>query len=342
MSDNITLSDMTDTSLTSVTSTDLALVEQAGDRARVYLRASRAENTRRAYAADWRNFTVWASSAGLVSLPATPETVGLYMAAEASHLRPGTLARHLVAITAAHRAAGHQLDTRAAPIRETLTGIKRTHGTRQSSKAPAVVADLKAMLKSQLDTLAGLRNRALLLLGFAGAFRRSELVRLDVEDLEFAPAGLVVTLRRSKTDQEGEGRKVGVPYGSRLETCPVRTLKAWLETADISTGPLFREINRGDRLTAPYTDKKGRQRGVRLGDKAVALIVKRTAEAAGLDPAKYAGHSLRAGLATSAAAAGASERSIMATTGHRSVQMVRRYIRTGELFKDNAAATIGL
>jgi site-specific recombinase XerD len=342
ISDNERLSDFNMTSLPSHPTSSLAVIDQAGEKVRAYVRASRAENTRRAYAADWRNFTGWASSAGLEALPATPETVGLYLAAEASRLRPGTLARHLVAITAAHRATGHQLDTRARAIRDTLTGIKRTHGTSQNGKAPALVADLKAMLESQRDTLAGLRNRALLLLGFAGALRRSELASLDVEDLDLTSSGLVVTLRRSKTDQEGEGRKVGVPYGSRLETCPVRTLKTWLETADISTGPLFREINRGDRLTPPYVDKRGRQRGVRLGDKTVALIVKRAAEAAGLDPAKYAGHSLRAGLATSAAAAGASERSIMATTGHRSVQMVRRYIRTGELFKDNAAATIGL
>ena len=308
---------MTEPTLTSSIANVPALVEQAGDRARAYMRASRAENTRRAYAADWRNFTTWASSAGLQPLPAAPETVGLYLAAEAARLRPGTLARHLVAITAAHRAAGHPLDTRAAPIRETLAGIKRTHGTNQNGKAPAVIADLRAMISAQPDTLAGLRNRALLLLGFAGALRRSELVGLDVEDLDFTSAGLVVTLRRSKTDQDGDGRKLGVPYGSRLETCPVRTAQSWLSAAAITTGPVFREITKADRIIDPYTDKKGRQRGVRLGDKAVALIVKRAAQAAGLDPTRYAGHSLRAGLATSAAAAGASERAIMATTGHR-------------------------
>ena len=318
------------------------LVDEAGDRARAYVRAARAENTRRAYAADWRNFTAWASSAGLTPLPASPETVGLYLAAEAGRLRPGTLARHLVAITAAHRAAGHQLDTRASAIRETLTGIKRTHGTSQSGKAPAVVADLKAMIDAQPDTLAGLRNRALLLLGFAGALRRSELVSLDVEDLELTSEGLVVTLRRSKTDQIGQGRQIGVPYGRRLKTCPVRSLQSWLEVADITSGAIFRETTRGDRLASAYMDKSGRQRGLRLSDKTVALVVKRAAKAAGFDPKKYAGHSLRGGLATSAAAAGASERSIMAATGHRSVQMVRRYIRAGELFRDNATATVGL
>ena len=152
----------------------------------------------------------------------------------------------------------------------------------------------------------------------------------------------MVTLRRSKTDQDGDGRKLGVPYGSRLETYPVRTSQSWLSAAAITTGPVFREMTKADRIIAPYTDKKGRQRGVGLGDKAVALIVKRAAQAAGLDPTWYAGHSLRAGLATSAAAAGVSERAIMATTGHRSVQMVRQYICSGELFRENAAATVGL
>jgi site-specific recombinase XerD len=319
-----------------------AIADQAGERARAYVRASRAESTRRAYSADWRNFTAWAASAGLAPLPASPETVGLYLAAEAARLRPGTLARHLVAITAAHRAAGHQLDTRASAIRETLTGIKRTHGTSQNGKAPALVADLKAMIEAQPDTLAGLRNRALLLLGFAGALRRSELVSLDVSDLEFSSDGLVVTLRRSKTDQDAQGRQIGVPFGRRLKTCPVRTLQSWLEVAGITSRAIFREITRGDHVATAYVDKAGRQRGLRLNDKTVALVVKRAAKAAGLDPEVYAGHSLRGGLATSAAAAGASERSIMAITGHRSIQMVRRYIRIGELFRENAAAKVGL
>jgi site-specific recombinase XerD len=155
--------------------------------------------------------TAWASNAGLTALPASPETVGLYLATEAARRRPGTLARHLVPITAAHRAAGHQLDTRAPVIRETLTGIKRTHGTSQIGKAPAVVADLETMIEAQPDTLTGLRNRALLLLGFAGALRRSELVGLDVSDLEFTSDGLVLTVRRSKTDQDGQSRRIGVP-----------------------------------------------------------------------------------------------------------------------------------
>ena len=179
--------------------------------------------------------------------------------------------------------------------------------------------------------LGGARDRALLLLGFAGAFRRSELVGIDVEDLGFREEGLVVTLRRSKTDQEGEGRRVGIPYGSDPATCPFRAVRAWLKLSGIDSGPLFRPI-----------DRRGRLGPSRLTDKSVALLVKRYVKDVGLDPARFSGHSLRAGLVTAAALAGASERSIMAQTGHRSPNMVRRYIRECSLFQDNAAAKTGL
>jgi integrase len=194
-----------------------------------------------------------------------------------------------------------------------------------------VITDLKRMLQKLPNTRVGLRDRALLLLGFAGAFRRSELVGLDVADLEFSSAGLVVTLRRAKTDQEGRSRRIGIPYGSSEKTCPVRSLQAWLETARISDGAVFRSL-----------DKFQRVQSKRLSDKAVARIVKRRAAAVGLDPERYAGHGLRAGLATSAAAGGASERVIMAQTGHRSADMVRRYIREGNLWRENAASLAGL
>jgi integrase len=216
-------------------------------------------------------------------------------------------------------------------VSEVLKGIRRTKGTAPACKAPLLVGQLKAALGVGRGDLLGMRDRALLLIGFAGAFRRSELVGLDVADLAFTDDGLVITLRRSKTDQEGEGRKVGIPHGSKPTTCPVRVLRAWLEAAGIVTGPLFRSVNRHGKVGA-----------VRLSDRAVALAVKRAAESAGLDASTFSGHSLRAGLATSAAAAGASERSIMDQTGHRSVQMVRRYIRDGSLFRDNAAAHVGL
>jgi integrase len=216
-------------------------------------------------------------------------------------------------------------------VRNTLKGIRRTLGTAPAQKSPALTADIRAMLDATDSELIGARDRALVLLGFAGAFRRSELVGLDVADCAFGKDGLTITLRRSKTDQQGAGRKIGIPYGSNPETCPVRTVQAWIELAAIEDGPVFRSISRHGRV------QPGRLSGID-----VARVVKKLAERAGLDAVKYAGHSLRAGHATSAAIAGASERSIMNQTGHRSVQMVRRYIRDGSLFRENSAGKLGL
>jgi site-specific recombinase XerD len=303
-------------------------------RARDYAPEARAANTRRAYRADWRDFTSWCEGHGRPALPAAPETVALYLTDLAGRCKTSTLQRRLSSIAQAHQLAGHAAHdspTRHATVRAVWAGIRRAKGTAQAGKAPALTADVRAMVATLPDTLLGLRDRALLLLGFAGAFRRSELVGLDVGDLEAGRAGLVVTLRRSKTDQEGEGRKLGVPYGAHPDTCPVRAVQEWLDATGFREGPLFRSVNRHEQV----------QPG-RLSDKAVALVVKRAAAAAGRDPARYAGHSLRAGLATAAAMAGASERSIMAQTGHRSERMVRKYIRDGQLFCDNAAAAVGL
>jgi site-specific recombinase XerD len=312
----------------------LATLEHFAGRARDYIKEARAANTRRAYRADWADFTAWCKSHGQIALPATPETVALYLTDLAARCKTSTLQRRLTAIAQAHQAAGHsphESPTKHATVRAVWAGIRRAHGTAQEGKSPAVTADVRAMVATLSETFLGIRDRALLLLGFAGAFRRSELVGLDVRDLEFSRAGLVVTLRRSKTDQEGEGRKVGVPYGSHPETCPVRAVQDWLDVSNLKEGPLFRSINRHEQIQPR-----------RLSDKAVALVVKRTAKAAGLNPARYAGHSLRAGLATAAAMAGASERTIMAQTGHKSERMVRKYIRDGQLFRDNAAALVGL
>jgi site-specific recombinase XerD len=301
-------------------------------RAEAYAGRAKAPSTVRAYAGDWRNFVAWAEERGLAVLPAEGDTVALYLVDLADRgARPATLARRLVVISQAHKAADLPSPTTASVVRRVHAGIRRTLGTAQVGKAPALVDDLTRMLEVLPWSVLGRRDRALLLLGFAGAFRRSELVGLDVADLEFSRAGLVVTLRRSKTDQEAAGRRVGIPYGAREVTCPVRALQDWLSMAGIGLGPVFRPV-----------DRFGRVQPRRLSDKAVALVVKRHARTAGLDPARYAGHSLRAGLATSAAARGASERAIMAQTGHRSAEMVRRYIRESSLFRDNAAALAGL
>jgi integrase len=238
-----------------------------------------------------------------------------------------TIARALVAINQAHKLAGLEGPRAHRAVRETFAGIRRTIGTAQRGKAPMMPETIRAAAAAGRDDLLGARDRALLTIGFAGGFRRSEIVSLDVSDLDFRPEGLVVTLRRSKTDQEGAGRRVALPFGSNPDTCPVRVLRAWLDAAGVTAGAVFRGV-----------DRHGNVSPERLSDRAVANIVKAAAERAGLDAASYSGHSLRAGLATAAAKAGKSERAIMRQTGHRSERMVRRYIREASLFDDNAAA----
>ncbi len=301
------------------------------DQAREFIRASKAENTLRGYHSDWRDFCAWCEGHGVCPLPASPEVAASYIAECAGRLKVGSIQRRLNAIAEAHKAAGLDSSTSAGMVKNTMKGIRRTLGTATVQKSAALTDDIKAMLDATDAGLIGVRDRALILLGFAGAFRRSELVALDIEDCAFGKDGLTVRLRRSKTDQNGEGRKIGIPYGSNPDTCPVRMVQAWIEATAISAGPLFRSISR-----------HGQARPGRLSGIDVARVVKKLAERAGLDAVKYAGHSLRAGHATSAAMAGASERSIMSQTGHRSVQMVRRYIRDGSLFRENSAGKLGL
>src|SRR5579872_784178 len=307
------------------------LVLPSLDQAREFARHSKAENTLRGYRTDWRDFCAWCERNSQQPLPASPETVASYIAECAQRLKVGSIQRRLNAIAGAHKAPGVDSPTSSGMVRNTLKGIKRILGTAAVQKAPAITADIVAMVGVTDDGMIGVRDRALILLGFAGAFRRAELISLNVADLDFNRDGLTITLRRSKTDQEGQGRRVGIPYGSNPETCPVRVLQSWLEHAAITEGPVFRSLTRHGRV---QTD--------RLSPGDVARVVKKLANRAGLDPARYAGHSLRAGHATSAAASGASERAIMNQTGHRSVQMLRRYIREGSLYRENSAGKLGL
>jgi integrase len=298
---------------------------------REYIRASKAENTVRGYQSDWRHFWAWCATRDLCPLLAAADTVSGYIAECAGHLKPGSIQRRLNAVAEAHKAVGLDSPTHAAIVRNTLKGIRRTLGTAPAQKTAALTDDIRALVGTTDAGIIGARDRALILLGFAGAFRRSELVGLDVGDCSFGRDGLMVTLRRSKTDHDGAGRKIGIPYGSNPETCPVRNLQEWIAQAGIATGPLFRSINRHGQVQAD-----------RLSGIDVARLVKKLADRAGLDRRNYAGHSLRAGHATAAAIAGASERSIMKQTGHKSVQMVRRYIRDGSLFRENSAGKLGL
>ena len=237
----------------------------------------------------------------------------------------------MVSINKAHELAGLAGPARAEGLGEVWDGIKRTLTVAQDAKAPILSADLRSMVATLGDGLLGLRDRAVLTIGFAGAFRRSELVDVDVDDMREVRDGLEIVVRRSKTDQEGAGLLKAIPYGSRPETCPVRAYRDWIAAAGVSSGPVFRGVSRHEHVSP-----------TRLTSQVVALVVKRAALAAGLDPGLYAGHSLRAGLVTQAKLAGKSDDAIMDQTGHTSTTMLRRYRRIRDRFADNAAAGIGL
>lgn len=300
-------------------------------RARDYIAASRSAATERAYRAGWDQFVAWCDRHGMESLPARPETVVRFVTDLASSAKPATIDARLAAISAAHRAAKYDSPTKAEAVRLARRGVRRKNGTAQTQAHPLSVPELRQMLDGLGDDAASHRDRALLLIGFAGALRRSELVALNVADVVEGPDGLTVHLRRSKSDQEGQGRTVGVPFGHHPNTCPVRAWRAWLGASGITDGPVFRPVTRHGFIGT-----------TRLTDQSVSHIVKRHAARAGLDPLKVAGHSLRAGLATAAAKAGVPERVIANTTGHRGTAMLRRYIRDGSLFTENAAAKVGL
>lgn len=286
-----------------------------------YIAAALADNTRRAYGNDLRAYLPWGT------VPSKPELIAAYLVAQATTLSPVTLTRRLVAIGRAHSTLGYPNPCRSELVRTTLRGIWRVHGRPQRRVHPAVREDVLAMLPHMSGTR-GLRDRALILVGFAGAFRRSELVALQYDDVAFVNEGMTLMLRRSKTDQCGEGRKVAIPF-ARSNACPVKALRAWLDHAQIESGPLFRFVKKGGVIGSQA-----------LSAQTVATLVKEYASKAGLDATNYSGHSLRAGLITSAAKAGVSSWKIREQTGHRSEAMLYRYIRDAEIFEGNAAGSV--
>lgn len=287
-----------------------------------YLRESLTESSKKAYRSDLAHFIAWGGT-----IPTTPEVVARYLAAHAEINSNSTLTRRLVSISRVHTSQGYASPTQSDLVHATLHGIRRVHGTAQQQVSPILKADILAMVEN-LTGLIGLRDKALLLICFAGAFRRSELVAINCTDIEWVEQGMVVHIRRSKTDQTGEGRKIGIPY-ARGRHCPVISLKQWLAAANISSGFLFRAVT-----------KHGHIGEAALSREAVAIIVKKRAQAIGLDAAKYSGHSLRAGLVTSAAQAGVSSWKLKAQTGHKSDAMLSRYVRDGQLFVENAAGAV--
>lgn len=312
-------------------SNGLARIELSAQ-ARGYARDARALNTRRAYLGDLKRFNRWCSQRGLCPLPASGVDVANYMSCLAhSGRKPSTIDRALAAISETHRLAGLPSPRSDHVVRDVMKGIRRTLSVAQNRKAPVMLHDLKRMVTGLPEGLKGIRDRALLVLGFAGAFRRSELVALDVGDLSFTTDGLEVRLRGSKTDQERAGVTIGVPYGGHPKSCPVRAVQAWLGAAAIVDGPVFRRVDRHGRISPS-----------RLGSKAVAGVVKACAELTGLDPGIYGGHSLRSGLITTAIKVGKSEHLVMRQSRHKSIAVFRTYVRDVDLFSENAAAGIGL
>ena len=299
-------------------------LQEATTAASDFARASKSSATRRAYQTDAADFTAWCESHGLEPLPASVDTIAAYLASLAkSGLKASTITRRCAGIRYLHRMAGFEPSTSSEAIKAVLAGIRRSLGTAVTRKAPATAEAIRIMLNDIPNDLRGLRDRALLLLGFAGALRRSELVALDVSDLEETPDGLHIHIRRSKTDQEGAGDFVSVPHGSRLH--PVAGVKAWLLAAGIGEGPIFRSIKKG----GPVTPE-------RLSDRSVAEIVKKRMEAAGFDPAIFSGHSLRAGFVTSALHHGADILRVMDVTRHREVSTLKTYDRRAKAFKQHA------
>ena len=299
------------------------------------LKLSKANNTLRAYKSDFKDFGAFCAKHGFNSMPSEPKVVSLYLTQLSSNSKISTLRRRLVSIGVVHKLKGHYLDTKHPIIIENLMGIKRKKGSIQTGKKPILINHLKQIIKvideQKVEKIQKLRNKALILVGFSGGFRRTELVSIDYEDLDFVEEGVKITLRRSKTDQFGEGQLKGLPYFTNEKYCPVTNLKNWIYLSKIKTGPIFRRFAKGSILTSH-----------RLTDQSVVLIIKDCLKKAGIENQDFSGHSLRSGFATVAAESGANERSIMEMTGHKTTQMVRRYIRDANIFKNNALNKVKL
>ena len=294
------------------------------------LQSSKANNTVRAYKSDFKDFGLFCVQNGFKNLPSDPKIVSLYLTnLSTKEVKLSTIKRRLVSIGVIHKMKGHYLDTKHPVIVENLLGIKRRKGTVQKGKKPILINELRKILdvidQQKSEDIKKLRDKTLILIGFSGGFRRNEIVSLDYEDLDFVYEGVKITVKRSKTDQFGQGSIKALPYFDNSVYCPVTTLKRWINISKISKGPIFRRFSKGSKLT-----------NYRLTDQTIALIIKNYLNIAGIDSKNYSGHSLRSGFATSAAESGAEERSIMTMTGHKSTEMVRRYIKEANLFKNNA------
>ena len=281
------------------------------------LKNSKSINTLRAYQSDYKDFSIFCAKNGFNPLPTEPKILALYLTYLSNTSKFSTLKRRIASISVVHKYKGHYIDTKHPLIIENLLGIKRNKGSNQKAKKPILINDLKLIVdiinQQNISEVRKIRDKTIILTGFAGGFRRSELVSICHEDIEFVKEGVKIFITRSKTDQSGEGLMKGIPYFTNENYCPVLHLKKWLKIKEADEEKIFN-----------------------ISDKSVSLIIKKYVSLAGFDPKKYSGHSLRSGFATSAAESGAEERNIMAMTGHKTTQMVRRYIKEANLFKNNA------
>ena len=305
-------------------------IEALKEETLINLKSSKASNTVRAYKSDFNDFSLFCIQNGFKQLPSEPKVVSLYLThLSTKETKISTLKRRLVSIGVIHKLKGFYLDTKHPSIIENIMGIKRRKGSIQRGKKPLLINDLKKLINvidnNEDEEIKKLKDRTIILIGFSGGFRRNEIVSLDYDDLDFVPEGVKINLKRSKTDQFGEGALKGLPYFDNSKYCPVVSVQKYLEKSNISSGALFRRFNKGSILSKN-----------RLTDQTVAILIKKYLQLAGIDSKNYSGHSLRSGFATSAAESGAEERSIMAMTGHKSTEMVRRYIKEANLFKNNA------
>ena len=294
------------------------------------LQSSKAKNTIRAYKSDFKDFGLFCTQNGFKSLPSEPKIISLYLTQlSTKDVKISTIKRRLVSIGVIHKLKGHYLDTKHPLILENLMGIKRRKGSIQNGKKPLLINNLKRLIdaidQQKKEQIKIFRDRTIILIGFSGGFRRNEIVSLDYDDLDFVEEGLKINVKRSKTDQFGEGSIKGLPYFDNSQYCPVLSIKKWIEISKINSGALFRRFTKGSNLSEK-----------RLTDQTVALLIKEYLDLAGINSKNYSGHSLRSGFATTAAEAGAEERTIMAMTGHKSTEMVRRYIKDANIFKNNA------
>ena len=295
--------------LTNIRSLELETVQN--------LKNSKSLNTTRAYQSDFKDFSLFCSKNGFQSMPTLPKILSLYLTELSKTCKYSTLKRRLASIGMLHKIRGYYIDIKHPVIIENLMGIKRKNGSNQKGKKPLLISHLKLLInvidKSSENDIRKIRDKAILLIGFAGGFRRSELVNIEKDDIEFVDKGVKIFVKRSKTDQSGEGMIKAIPYFNDTNFCPVIALRKWINISRNIEDKIFN-----------------------ISDKSVALILKKYVNIAGLDSNKYSGHSLRSGFATSTAEYGAEERNIMAMTGHKSSEMVRRYIKEANLFKNNA------